>query len=69
MRTKKVEIDESLMKHAFDVSGLPTERAAVEEALRLLIRLNDQAATVREMFGAFPDMENDLDLSRLGRKF
>jgi Arc/MetJ family transcription regulator len=39
MRTN-IEIDDELMKDALEASGLPTKRAAVEEALRLLIRIS-----------------------------
>jgi Arc/MetJ family transcription regulator len=39
MRTN-IEIDDQLMKDALEITGLPTKRAAVEEALRLLIRIN-----------------------------
>lgn len=35
-------IDEHLMQRALAVSGLQTEREAVEEALRLLVRFKEQ---------------------------
>ncbi|MGI8927385.1 MAG: type II toxin-antitoxin system VapB family antitoxin [Tepidiformaceae bacterium] len=38
MRTN-IEIDDALMTRALEASGLPTKRAVVEEALRLLIRI------------------------------
>ena len=38
MRTN-IEIDDQLMQDALEITGLPTKRAAVEEALRLLIRI------------------------------
>jgi Arc/MetJ family transcription regulator len=46
------------------VSGLKTKRAAVEEGLRLLIRLKNQAE-VRSLFGQVR-WEGDLNDSRLG---
>ncbi|HRK95195.1 MAG TPA: type II toxin-antitoxin system VapB family antitoxin [Rhodospirillales bacterium] len=64
MRTN-IEIDDDLMREALEASGLPTKRAAVEEGLRLLIRLRRQDA-VRPLFGQVP-WEGDLDASRLGR--
>jgi Arc/MetJ family transcription regulator len=42
MRTN-IEIDDDLMRSAMRASGLKTKRAAVEEALRLLIKVRDQA--------------------------
>lgn len=41
MRTNIV-IDDELMTKALEISGIKTKRAVVEEALRLLIRLNEQ---------------------------
>lgn len=38
-----VEIDEKPLGEAMAVSGLPTKRAAIEEALRLLIRETRQS--------------------------
>lgn len=38
MRTN-VEIDDELMRKALEYSGLPTKKATIEEALRLLIRI------------------------------
>jgi hypothetical protein len=49
------------------VTRLSSKRAVVEEGLRLLIKLRGQAK-VRESFGKYP-MDNDLEESRLGRKF
>lgn len=64
MRTN-IEIDDALMREALEASGLKTKRAAVEEGLRLLIRLREQDA-VRSLFGGVR-WEGDLDASRLGR--
>lgn len=38
-----VEIDDALMHEAMKASGLPTKRATIEAALRLLIRTQPQA--------------------------
>ena len=54
------------MDRALKVSGLPTKKAAVEEGLRLLIRMRNQAS-VRAAFGKIP-LDLDLDRSRLGRR-
>lgn len=64
MRTN-IEIDDELIHAAMQVSGLKTKRAAVEEGLRLLIRLKRQA-DVRSLFGKVR-WEGDLDKSRAGR--
>jgi Arc/MetJ family transcription regulator len=64
MRTN-IEIDDDLMRQALEASGLKTKRAAVEEGLRLLIKLRRQNA-VRSLFGEVR-WEGDLDASRLGR--
>lgn len=64
MRTN-IEIDDELIHAAMQVSGLKTKRAAVEEGLRLLIRLKRQA-DVRSLFGKVR-WEGDLDKSCAGR--
>jgi Arc/MetJ family transcription regulator len=66
MRTN-IEIDDALMERALKISGLPTKKAAVEEGLRLLIRMREQGG-VRELFGKIP-LSLDLDRSRQGRRF
>jgi Arc/MetJ family transcription regulator len=43
MRTNIV-IDDDLMKRALELSGLKTKRAVIEEALRLLIRIEEQSS-------------------------
>jgi Arc/MetJ family transcription regulator len=65
MRTN-IEIDDELMDRALKVSGLPTKKAAVEEALRLLIRMRQQSGA-RDAFGKIP-LDIDLDRSRQGRR-
>ncbi len=64
MRTN-IEIDDELIRAAMRVSGLKTKRAAVEEGLRLLVRLKGQAE-VRSLFGQIR-WEGNLDEGRLGR--
>ncbi len=64
MRTN-IEIDDALIRAAMQASGLKTKRAAVEEGLRLLIRLKRQSE-VRSLFGQVR-WEGDLDQSRAGR--
>jgi len=61
MRTT-IDIDDALMEQALRVSGLPTAKAAVEAALKLLIRLRGQASII-DLFGKIP-LDIDLDASR-----
>ena len=49
MRTN-IEIDDALMRDALAISGLPTKRAVVEEALRALLR-SCAAADLRTLRG------------------
>jgi Arc/MetJ family transcription regulator len=60
-----IDIDDRLMQEAMRRSGARTKRAAVEEALRLLIQTRRQAA-VRRLRGNVP-WEGDLAVSRLDR--
>ncbi len=64
MRTN-IEIDDTLMAEALQVSGLATKRAVVEAGLRLLIKLRRQAE-VKRLFGKVR-WEGELDESRAGR--
>jgi Arc/MetJ family transcription regulator len=64
MRTN-IEIDDDLMRDAMRVGGLKTKRAAVEEGLRLLIRLGRQGE-VRSLFGRVR-WDGDLNEGRRGR--
>lgn len=59
-----IAIDDDLIRAAMQVGGLKTKRTAVEEGLRLLIRLKHQA-DVRTLFGKV-HWEGDLDESRAG---
>lgn len=64
MRTN-IEIDDELMDLALRLTGLKTKRAAVEQGLRLLIKLRRQKQVDRQ-FGKL-SWKGDLDQSRLGR--
>lgn len=65
MRTN-IEIDDELMAAALRATGLRTKRAAVEEGLKLLIKLSRQREIDR-LFGKLK-WEGDLERSRLGRE-
>jgi Arc/MetJ family transcription regulator len=60
MRTS-IEIDDGLMDAVLKETGLPSKRAAVEEALRTLLRLRRQRRALDHR-GAFPDLQNVRDL-------
>ena len=64
MRTN-IEIDDQLMQAALKATGAPTKRAAVEEALRTVVRLGAQAR-LRELRGEVA-WEGDLDRMRRDR--
>jgi Arc/MetJ family transcription regulator len=64
MRTN-IEIDDALLSQAMMATGLPTKRATVEESLRLLVRIHEQARAVADLKGL--GWEGDLDELRQGR--
>jgi Arc/MetJ family transcription regulator len=64
MRTN-IEIDDKLMAQALKLTGLPTKRAAVEEGLKLMIRLRKQAQALKALRGL--GWEGDLDEMRRDR--
>jgi Arc/MetJ family transcription regulator len=64
MRTN-IEIDDELMQQAMRRSGAPTKKAAVEQALRLLIQTHSQT-TIRKLRGRVK-WTGDLTQSRRGR--
>jgi Arc/MetJ family transcription regulator len=64
MRTN-IDIDDDLMREALTLTGLPTKRSVVEEALRQLIALNRQQ-NVRRLRGRLR-WEGDLDAMRRDR--
>ncbi len=65
MRTN-IEIDDALIARAMRVSGLSTKRAAVEEGLRLLVRVREQAEALNALKGL--GWEGDLDGMRRGSR-
>ncbi len=64
MRTN-IEIDDDLLSLAMTVTGLSTKRATVEEGLRVLVRLREQAQALQDMRGL--GWHGDLDAMREGR--
>ncbi|MFN3979758.1 MAG: type II toxin-antitoxin system VapB family antitoxin [Caldilinea sp.] len=64
MRTNIV-LDEALVEKAQQLTGIKTKRAIVDEALRMLIRLYEQAE-VRQLRGQL-HWEGDIDAARLTR--
>jgi Arc/MetJ family transcription regulator len=61
MRTN-IDIDDSLLAEALDLTKMPTKKAVVEEALRRLVRGERQAQALRELTGI--GWEGDLDKMR-----
>lgn len=61
MRTNIV-IDDTLMQDALRVTGLKTKREAVEQGLRTLLRLRQQA-DIRQLRGKL-DWQGDLNAMR-----
>ncbi|HKD76425.1 MAG TPA: type II toxin-antitoxin system VapB family antitoxin [Ktedonobacterales bacterium] len=64
MRTN-IELDEKLLEEAMEATGLPTKKAAVEEALRSLVRRHRQKAAIGNLAGL--GWEGDLAVMREGR--
>ena len=64
MRTN-IEIDDALMAEAQKLSGLPTKKQTVEEALRLMVQLRRQRE-FRKAFGKYA-WNGNLAESRKGR--
>jgi Arc/MetJ family transcription regulator len=60
-----IEIDDQLMRDAMRVAGTPTKRAAVENALKLLVRLNKQEG-IRRFRGKIK-WQGNLERSRTSR--
>ena len=65
MRTN-IEIDDELLSRAMTAAGLSTKRATVEEGLRLLVRVGEQAEALADIKGL--GWEGDLDEMRRGRQ-
>ena len=64
MRTN-IDLDDTLLSEAMKVTGLPTKKATVEEALRLLVRQSKQRKAIEDMAGL--GWEGDLEAMREGR--
>ena len=58
MRTN-IELDDALIAEAMAITGLPTKKATVEEALRRLVRNDRAKKAIESMAGA--GWEGDLD--------
>jgi len=61
MRTN-IELDDELLAEAMEATGLPTKRATVEEALRLVVQQHRQRHALKEL--AKLGWEGDLDAMR-----
>ncbi len=64
MRTN-IDIEDSLIAGAMAATGLPTKRAAVEEALRRLVRRHRQQQAIEDLSGL--GWDGDLGAMREGR--
>jgi len=64
MRTN-IEIEDELIQKALFLTGLKTKRAAVEAALRMLIRVKEQEEILN--LAGKVHWQGDLDESRQGR--
>ena len=64
MRTN-IDLDETLIREAMAVTGLPTKKATIEAALRLLVQSGRQKDAIRDMRGL--GWEGDLDEMRRNR--
>ena len=64
MRTN-IEIDDALLSRAMTAAGLSTKRATVEEGLRLMVGLHEQAQALADISGL--GWDGDLDDMRQGR--
>ncbi|HET6182002.1 MAG TPA: type II toxin-antitoxin system VapB family antitoxin [Acetobacteraceae bacterium] len=58
MRTN-IDIDDQLLAEAQAVTGLPTKKAVVEEALRRIVKIDRQRKALKAMRGM--GWEGDLD--------
>jgi len=64
MRTN-IEIDDKLMRRAMTLTGQPTKKAVVEEALSLAVQLKRQSQALRKLWGI--GWEGNLDEMRASR--
>ena len=58
----RITVDDSLVQHVLDATGLKTKREAVELGLRTLLRLKEQER-IKTFRGALP-WEGDLEAMR-----
>ncbi|MGF9692850.1 MULTISPECIES: type II toxin-antitoxin system VapB family antitoxin [unclassified Rhizobium] len=63
MRTN-IDLDDSLIVEAMELGGLPTKKAAVDQALREFVRIRRQLRAVDNLEGI--GWEGDLDAMREG---
>ncbi len=64
MRTN-IDIDDDLIGRVMRNGGIPTKKAAVENALKLMLKIQGQSS-IRRLRGKVT-WEGDLEQSRLGR--
>jgi Arc/MetJ family transcription regulator len=62
-----IVIDDELMAEAMALSGAPTKRGTVEQALREFVRSRRQARAIEALWGLAPDWDGDLDAMRRDR--
>jgi Arc/MetJ family transcription regulator len=60
-----IDLDETLVEQAMAVTGQRTKKAAIEEALRRLIRAHEQKQAIEDLRGL--GWEGDLDAMRASR--
>ncbi len=65
MRTN-IDLDDTLLSAAMAVTGLRTKKAVVEEALRRIVRAEEQKRAIRDLHGL--GWEGDLDEMRRRRQ-
>jgi Arc/MetJ family transcription regulator len=63
----KIDIDEDLLLRAMRATGLLTNKATVEEALRVLLRIREQVQAGNALKGL--GWEGDLEEMRTGQNF
>ena len=61
MRTN-IELDDELLAEAMEATGLPTKRATVEEALRLVVQRHRRRRALQKLAGL--GWEGDLNAMR-----
>ncbi len=61
-----IDIDEELLAEAMAATGLSTEKATIEEALRVLVRRSRRRRAIADMIGL--GSQGDLDALRRDRQ-